>query len=212
MLHAQSSPRDPDSLQREGFWSIFEQSRIPMALVDCNRRYVSVNDAVIELYQYSREEVVGHRAGRTAIGEEPATADARWEQLVRSDELYGEGVVAHANGTHMDVSYAAHATTVGDRWLALIVTLSARFRPDGPELLGPADVGSRSDKQSTLTNREREVVLLVSLGSSTRRIAADLGVSLETVRTHVRNAMAKTGAHTRAQLVALALADGLIGD
>jgi DNA-binding CsgD family transcriptional regulator len=32
------------------------------------------------------------------------------------------------------------------------------------------------------------------------------------VRTHVRNAMAKTGAHTRAQLVALALADGLIED
>jgi DNA-binding CsgD family transcriptional regulator len=30
------------------------------------------------------------------------------------------------------------------------------------------------------------------------------------VRTHVRNAMKKTGARTRAQLVALVLADGLI--
>jgi PAS domain S-box-containing protein len=212
MLHAQSKPKDSNSLQREGFWSIFEQSRIPMALVDRNRRYVSVNDAVIKLYRYPREQVVGHRAGRTAIDEEPAIADARWEQLVRTDELYGEGVVAHADGTHMDVSYAAHATTVGDRWLALIVTLSARFRPDGPELLRATDIGSRSDKPSKLTNREREVVRLVALGSSTRGIAADLGLSFETVRTHVRNAMAKTGAHTRAQLVALLLADGLIED
>ena len=32
----------------------------------------------------------------------------------------------------------------------------------------------------------------------------------DTIRSHVRNAMAKTGAHTRAQLVALLLADGLL--
>jgi PAS domain S-box-containing protein len=210
MLHAQPTPRDSNSLHRDGFWSIFGQSRIPMALVDRNRLYVSVNDAVIELYQYPRGEVVGQRAGRTAVEEEPAMADARWEQLVRTDELYGEGVITHANGKHMEVSYAAHATTVGDRWLALIVTLSARFRPDGPELLGPAEVPPINDKQSKLTTREREVVRLVALGSSTRRIAADLGLSLETVRTHVRNAMAKTGAHTRAHLVAVVLADGLI--
>jgi PAS domain S-box-containing protein len=178
-----------------------------MALVDRNRRYVSVNDAAIELFEYPRDQIIGRRAGRTAVDEESATADAMWERLVRTDELYGESVVAHANGTHMDVSYAAHATTVGDRWLALIVTLSARFRPDGPELLGAAEVACPNGTQSKLTNREREVVQLVALGSSTRRIAADLDLSFETVRTHVRNAMAKTGARTRAQLVAMALAD-----
>jgi PAS domain S-box-containing protein len=212
MLHPLSKSRDPDDPPRAGFWAIFEHSRIPMALLDRDRRYVSVNDAVVELYQYPRDEVLGRLAGRTSPDAEPATSDALWEQLVRSDELYGERVVTHANGTPMDVSYAAHATTVGDRWLALVVTLSARFRPDGPELLGAAEVASRNDKQSKLTNREREVVRLVALGSSTRRIAADLGLSFETVRTHVRNAMAKTGAHTRAHLVALVLADGLIED
>jgi DNA-binding CsgD family transcriptional regulator len=183
-----------------------------MALVDRDRRYVSVNDAVIELYQYPRSEILGHRAGRTVIDQESAIADAKWEQLIRTDELYGDGVVAHANGTHMDVSYAAHATTVGDRWLALIVTLSARFKPDGAELLGAAGVASPNNERSKLTSREREVVRLVALGSSTRMIAAVLGLSFETVRTHVRNAMTKTGAHTRAQLVALLVADGLIED
>jgi DNA-binding CsgD family transcriptional regulator len=36
-------------------------------------------------------------------------------------------------------------------------------------------------------------------------IAEELSISPETVRTHVRNAMAKLDVHTRAELVAVAL-------
>jgi DNA-binding CsgD family transcriptional regulator len=49
----------------------------------------------------------------------------------------------------------------------------------------------------------------VALGRSTPQIATDLSLSPATVRSHVRNAMVKVGAHTRAQLVALVLGDGL---
>jgi DNA-binding CsgD family transcriptional regulator len=63
-----------------------------------------------------------------------------------------------------------------------------------------------------LTAREGEVVRRVAMGASTRRIAADMYLSPATVRSHVRNAMVKTGAHTRAQLVAIVLGDGLVGD
>jgi DNA-binding CsgD family transcriptional regulator len=38
-----------------------------------------------------------------------------------------------------------------------------------------------------------------------RRFLGQLVISAETVRTHVRNAMARLGAHTRAQLVAKVL-------
>ena len=41
------------------------------------------------------------------------------------------------------------------------------------------------------------------------KIAHDLSLSPATVRSHVRNAMVKTGTHTRAQLVALVLGDSL---
>jgi DNA-binding CsgD family transcriptional regulator len=61
----------------------------------------------------------------------------------------------------------------------------------------------------TLTPREREVVRRVALGRSTPQIAADLSLSPATVRSHVRNAMVKAGAHTRAQLVALLLGEGI---
>jgi DNA-binding NarL/FixJ family response regulator len=96
--------------------------------------------------------------------------------------------------------------------MALVVTLSARFQPGSPELIGTAPIGSPRGGESKLTAREREVVRLLTLGSTTRQIAANLHLSPDTIRSHVRNSMAKTASHTRAQLVATVLADGLIED
>jgi DNA-binding CsgD family transcriptional regulator len=62
----------------------------------------------------------------------------------------------------------------------------------------------------TLSPREREVVRLLASGYGTKQIAVELRISRNTVRTHIRNAMGKTDAHTSAQLVAIALTNGLI--
>lgn len=56
-----------------------------------------------------------------------------------------------------------------------------------------------------LTKREREILGALAEGMSGAQIAEKLVLSPETVRTHVRNAMAKLGASTRSQAVALAL-------
>jgi DNA-binding CsgD family transcriptional regulator len=56
-----------------------------------------------------------------------------------------------------------------------------------------------------LTKREREILGALAEGLSGAQIAEQLVLSPETVRTHVRNAMAKLGASTRSQAVALAL-------
>jgi DNA-binding CsgD family transcriptional regulator len=193
------------------FMSIFDDSRIPMALLDGDRRYVRVNDALVKFYEYPRSTLVGSLADPMVV-DDSRRIEARWEQLVRSNQLYGERVVRHANGTHLHVAYAAHGTTLGGRWMALVVTLSARFQPGSPELIGTAPIGSPGGGESKLTAREREVVRLLTLGSTTRQIAANLHLSPDTIRSHVRNSMAKTASHTRAQLVATVLADGLIED
>lgn len=200
----------PDGPGHAPFWSVFEQSQIPMALVDGERHYVAINDAGVELFQYRREEVIGTRAGRTADERDPSTGDQQWDRLLASGELYGERVVTHASGALMRVSYAAHKSTLKGRWLALFVALSAHLEPGGAELIITTEPDPNPPASLGLTAREREVVRRVALGASTRRIAADLYLSPATVRSHVRNAMVKTGAHTRAQLVAIALGDGLI--
>jgi DNA-binding CsgD family transcriptional regulator len=57
--------------------------------------------------------------------------------------------------------------------------------------------------------RERDVVWLVAHGNTGPEIADELHIAHDTVRTHVRNAMTKVGARSRAHLVAKALGDGL---
>jgi DNA-binding CsgD family transcriptional regulator len=58
---------------------------------------------------------------------------------------------------------------------------------------------------SDLTDRERDVLRLVAHGEPTRRIAGQLGISSETVETHIRAGMRKLGARTRTEAAAIAL-------
>ena len=183
-----------------------------MALVGRDRRYAQVNDAALELYKYRREEVIGQLAGHSVVGEDQAAADGQWEKLLQTNELYGERVIEDGSGKLLRISFAAHGTTASGRWMALFVTLSAHLQPGDTELIGAFETDGAKDFGPSLTPREREVVRRVALGASTRRIAADLYLSPATVRSHVRNAMVKTGAHTRAQLVAIVLGDGLVSE
>ncbi len=61
-----------------------------------------------------------------------------------------------------------------------------------------------------LTDRERDVVILVAQGLSNDEIAAEWVVSPATVRTHVSRAMTKLHARDRAQLVVMAYQNGLV--
>lgn len=61
-----------------------------------------------------------------------------------------------------------------------------------------------------LTEREREVMVLVGEGLSNDEIAARLVISPATAKTHVSRAMVKLGARDRAQLVVHAYEAGLI--
>jgi DNA-binding CsgD family transcriptional regulator len=60
-------------------------------------------------------------------------------------------------------------------------------------------------RTGSLTAREREILGLLATGLRGAEIAEQLVLSPETVRTHVRNAMAKLGASTRSQAVVLAM-------
>ncbi|AHH99633.1 response regulator transcription factor [Kutzneria viridogrisea] len=61
-----------------------------------------------------------------------------------------------------------------------------------------------------LSPRESEVLHLIAEGMDNHGIAAALGVSLETVRTHVKNTARKLGARDRSQVVAMAYKSGFV--
>ncbi|MEP7059253.1 MAG: response regulator transcription factor [Actinomycetota bacterium] len=63
-----------------------------------------------------------------------------------------------------------------------------------------------------LTAREEEVLRAMSTGTSAEEIARALGISTQTVRSHVKNVMAKLGVHSKVEAVTFALRTGLTGD
>jgi DNA-binding NarL/FixJ family response regulator len=62
----------------------------------------------------------------------------------------------------------------------------------------------------TLTAREIEVLQLVAAGNSNKLIARTLTVSEETIKTHVKNLIAKLGARDRTHAVTLSVRRGII--
>lgn len=61
-----------------------------------------------------------------------------------------------------------------------------------------------------VTEREKEVLVLIARGLSNNEIAAHLHVSLATVKTHITRLLAKLEARDRAQLVIAAYESGLV--
>jgi DNA-binding CsgD family transcriptional regulator len=65
---------------------------------------------------------------------------------------------------------------------------------------------SSSSLTAKLTDAEERVVDLLEVGLTTRSIASRLDLGYETIRTHLKHAMAKMGVHTQVALVAKRLA------
>jgi DNA-binding CsgD family transcriptional regulator len=74
----------------------------------------------------------------------------------------------------------------------------------------PAGVPAPTDGRLALTWRERECLVRLAHGATSKIAARDLGLSVLTVDDYIASAMAKLGAVTRAQAVAVAFTRGLL--
>lgn len=97
-----------------------------------------------------------------------------------------------------------------DDLLRAVRAVSAGGTYVDPVLAGAIATTSTGSALPELTRREREVLRLLADGLANEEIGKQLFISPETVRTHVRKAMAKLDADTRTQAVARALRARLI--
>ncbi len=180
------------------FRLVFERTANPIALLDEERRIVDINGAAVALLGGSREQWIGTSLRDRLRPDERERADEEWRDFLRTGEYNGVRDLVKADGDQVRVEFAARLADVDGRRVAIFVAIAGGGEPEPFAIArGAAELG--------LTERESEVVTLIAMGLDTGDIAAELHISPETVRTHVRNAMGKLGVHTRAQLVATVL-------
>jgi PAS domain S-box-containing protein len=182
------------------FASAFRQSRNAMVLADDRRVIVDVNGSFVALIGRSRMELIGHRLFEFVDGG-PVFTETEWDAALAEGRFTGEAVLACADGGTVAVQWGASTEVATGRRLVLFVALStsrwgSRFR---------TEPGAGNGE---LSPRQREIVRLVADGLTGQEIAAEPLIAHETVRTHVRSAMGRLGARSRAHLVAKALAEG----
>jgi DNA-binding NarL/FixJ family response regulator len=73
-----------------------------------------------------------------------------------------------------------------------------------------ASQNSRPSKDTALTSREKDILNLLADGNNNKMAGNELGISPETVKTHIKNIYTKLQVHTQAEAVAKALRDKLI--
>ncbi len=191
-----SDPRGGTGWERL-FWLVFERTSNPVALLDESRRIVELNPAAVELLGGSRKELIGSSLRDKLGAAEREEADEEWKDFLRTGEYSGTRDLARTDGSQVRIDFAARMADIGGRRMAIFVAMAGGESEPAAIARGAANLG--------LTEREREVVTLIAMGLDTGDIAAELHISPETVRTHVRNAMSKLNVHTRAQLVAVVL-------
>lgn len=102
---------------------------------------------------------------------------------------------------------AVRAAAVGDSLVSPAITVRLLREM---ALRTPASVAARRPAEP-LTDREREVVRCLARGLTNAEIAAELYVSLSTVKTHLANVQTKLNARNRVEIAAWAWESGLAG-
>jgi DNA-binding NarL/FixJ family response regulator len=101
------------------------------------------------------------------------------------------------------------AVAAGDAVVAPAMTrrLLAEFAARLPDA---REKSNAQERMSPLSQREREVLLDIASGLTNSEIAAHLGLSESTIKTHVGRVLAKIGARDRVHAVILAYDAGLV--
>jgi DNA-binding NarL/FixJ family response regulator len=139
------------------------------------------------------ERVVGRLRERTSAPIVVFTSDGGARLLSQALEAGVKGYV-RKDSPPEDLVRAIEAAAAGDFYVD--PGLSSSLVPE--------------DGERGLSARQREILQMLADGMQTEAVAEQLALSTETVRTHTKRILAKLGASTRTQAVAIGLRHGLI--
>lgn len=188
------------------FSAIFSGSANPMMICDNERRYLEANDAALAVLRLSHDDVVERRIDDLTPPENLGGMEGMWAQFLEAGSMAGQFEMLRGDGSRILVSFNATANVVPGVHLTIFID-TANLDSALPVEIEDEEHG---DNGTVMTPREREVLRLVAYGYTGNEIAEKCGISPDTVRVHVRNAIRKLGARTRAQAIGIAVSRGEI--
>jgi PAS domain S-box-containing protein len=184
-----------------------ESAAWPLTVTDADGNILAANEAAASLLGYSSAEFQTlHILDICSLERTSASAEVL-EQLARSGTVSGVGPARHREGANVLVRYVGSKLEL--EGLVFYVFSSFPMRVIDMSRTPQARGGSARG-QAEITEREREILLLVGEGYENDAIARRLHLSVNTVKTYMQRVLAKLGTHSRAHAVALAIRNGLI--
>jgi PAS domain S-box-containing protein len=176
-----------------------EKVRVPSYVIDRHGIVRWVNPAA--------KEIVGDVRGRQF------TSVLSPEESRRAQEIFARNISGTVERSDN------HVVVVGLDGERISVDISAVPLRDGDRVIGMfgqvVDVEIDAPPPTAhphLTPRQTEVLRLLEHGRSTNQIAAELHLSVETVRNHIRHILRALGVHSRLEAVALTRRDHLLDE
>src|SRR6266542_3485262 len=170
---------------------IVEEYEPDVVLINCTRGNVDWTDTIAEL----RDKLRSVKIAVMVMRSDPETlrpfAKARAVGSITAETSLAE---------YLRAIHRIHAGEVlfPPDVLLQLLTEGRRTRSD-PTVSATAVLGSR----------EREVLQALAIGLSTEEVADRLGITVHTVRTHLKNVLVKVHAHSKLEAVMIALRSGL---
>ena len=205
---------DDHQLMREGLRSLIDKNDAMVLVGEAENGHETVRLATekaphIVIMDIAMPDLNGIEAARQILAENPnikviALSGHQKKEFVQ--QMLGAGASAYVLKTraYEELERAVEEVMAGRKFLS----------PDVAAGVVDAFVELSSSTETPsafimLTDREREVLQLISEGSATKEIAEVLGVSVKTVETHRRNIMEKLDLHSVAELTKYAIREGV---
>ncbi|MGN6172854.1 MAG: response regulator transcription factor, partial [Streptosporangiaceae bacterium] len=177
---------------------LFTQTGANLLLINCLELCVSLcaaarrwREAITAWAAFAAVRRVTWIQGESRV-DDPAGEAEFQEPLQKAREALGPALARAA-----EERGAAMTAAAATEYVLLLVTERPDESATGPDLL-------------RLSARERELVTLVAQGRTNAEIAAQLSISIRTVRSHLDRIRGKTGSQRRADLTRLALQADLV--
>jgi DNA-binding CsgD family transcriptional regulator len=188
---------DPERLM-----AVFNSSRMPMVMVDDERRYVDANPPARDALSLSLKELRRLRMDDVTPRYLWPEMERSWERLRDVGSVMSSDV-APRRRNYLGMTYYAVANVLPDRHLVAFAPAGWREADADPDGLG-------GEPAPHLTRRELEVLQLAAGGLNGPGVAKALVLSTATVRTHFGHIYRKLEVTDRAGAVAKAMRLGLI--